>query len=216
MDAMTDARPYGGRMPDERKSARRAALIEAGLQLLGTQGTQATTVRAVCRQAGLSSRYFYESFANLDELLLAVFDGIMNRTLGRVMAAMRESDQSVPGLIQALSTSFVEMTLDDPRATRIGFVEAWNSEALMRRRVQTLHGCATALAAAITTLPNHHTADHTAVEVAAFVMVGGLLETILGWLDGALHIDRDTLLRHFSAAATMQQALTTDQNLPTP
>jgi hypothetical protein len=57
---------------------------------------------------------------------------------------MRESDQSVPGLIQAVSASFVEMTLDDPRATRIGFIEAWNSEALMRLRVQTLHGCATA------------------------------------------------------------------------
>jgi AcrR family transcriptional regulator len=175
-------------------------------------------VRAVCREAGLSSRYFYESFANLDELLLAVFDGIMSRTIERVTAAMAVSDRSVRGLIEALSSAFVEMTLDDPRATRVGFIEAWNSEPVMRRRVQTLHSCAGMLAAAVTATSERPTVDRAAIEVAAFVLVGGLLETILGWLDGALTVDRDTLIWHYSAAGTaaMEQALQCGHDLPAP
>ena len=41
---------------------------------MGTEGAAAATMRATCREAALTERYFYESFANRDELLVAVLD----------------------------------------------------------------------------------------------------------------------------------------------
>src|SRR5918999_5057985 len=52
------ARVYAGMAAEERRARRRARLLEAGLELLGTKGAQATSVTAVCRLARLTPRYF--------------------------------------------------------------------------------------------------------------------------------------------------------------
>jgi len=194
-------KPYAGKLAAQRKAERRARLVAAGFELLGTAGATATTVRAVCEQSGLNSRYFYESFASLDELLVAVFDQVMERTIDRVVASVSTSDGTITSTVTALGTSFVEMTLEDEKAMRIGFVEAWASESLMRRRVDTLHSCAHLLATLI--IQQHELDDRQrdAVTVASFVIVGGLLESILGWLDGSLTMSRDSLLHNFNASA---------------
>ena len=50
---MTQARPYGGVDAADRLARRRAGLLEAGLELLGTDIDPAElTVRGICRQAG--------------------------------------------------------------------------------------------------------------------------------------------------------------------
>lgn len=200
---MTDTteKPYAGKLAAQRKAERRARLVAAGFELLGSAGTTATTVRAVCDQSGLNSRYFYESFANLDELLVAVFDQVMERTIDRVTASVSTSDGTITSTVAALGAGFVEVTLEDEKAMRVGFMEAWASEALMRRRVETLHGCAHLLASLIAQQHELDDRQRDAVTVACFVIVGGLLESILGWLDGSLDMTRDTLLQHFNASA---------------
>src|ERR1700745_3649730 len=80
-------RTYGGVSADERIAARRARLLGAGLELFGTRGFAATGVKDVCRQAGLTDRYFYESFNDGGELFLAVFDRITDEVLPVVAGA---------------------------------------------------------------------------------------------------------------------------------
>ena len=70
-------RAYGGVTPGERVAVRRARLIEAGRALFGRQGLRATTVRGVCAEAGLTDRYFYESFDGLEALLAAVYQALV-------------------------------------------------------------------------------------------------------------------------------------------
>lgn len=65
--------PWRGTTADERASLRRRQLLDAGLGLLA-EGAAAVSVRAVTRAAGLSPRFFYESFEDRDALLLAVWD----------------------------------------------------------------------------------------------------------------------------------------------
>ena len=77
--AASRGRSYGGVSPEQRASARRQQLVQAGLQLFGSQGLRATTVRGVCRQAGLTDRYFYESFDTLEALLAACYDSLLDR-----------------------------------------------------------------------------------------------------------------------------------------
>ena len=66
------SRTWAGTTLEDRAAARRAALIEAGTELLGTEGAAGVTVRAACRATKLSERYFYESFDGRDALLRAV------------------------------------------------------------------------------------------------------------------------------------------------
>ncbi|MCW2985532.1 MAG: transcriptional regulator, TetR family, partial [Conexibacter sp.] len=63
---------WAGSTLEDRAAARRAALLEAGVELLGTEGAAGVTVRAACRATKLSERYFYESFDGRDALLRAV------------------------------------------------------------------------------------------------------------------------------------------------
>lgn len=60
----------------DRRIERRALLIGAAFVLFGDEGESAVSVRSVCRQSALNSRYFYESFADTDELLGAVYDQV--------------------------------------------------------------------------------------------------------------------------------------------
>src|ERR1700750_1425158 len=83
------ARPYGGLAMAERVAARRARFIEAGTELFGTQGFRGATVRGICAAAGLTDRYFYESFETLEALLSEV-----SRTLTHAFAA-RLTEESI-------------------------------------------------------------------------------------------------------------------------
>jgi hypothetical protein len=81
------------------RRGRDARLIEAGFDLLGTSGAAATTVRAVCQHSGLTRR-FYESFTNIDELLVAVFDDIMAQMVERVTAAVGAAQGSLAETVE--------------------------------------------------------------------------------------------------------------------
>ncbi len=60
----------------DRQALRRSELITAGVTLLGGPEGPSLTVRAVCRAAGLTERYFYESFSDRDEFVRAVYDDV--------------------------------------------------------------------------------------------------------------------------------------------
>ena len=66
-------RPYAGERPGERVLRRRQQFLDAGLELFGSIGYRATTVRILCKQAKLTDRYFYESFTSTEDLLLEVY-----------------------------------------------------------------------------------------------------------------------------------------------
>ncbi len=117
-ETATKARRYRGASGDERRLERRAALVAAGLEIIGSSGYQASTVRAVCQQAGLTERYFYESFANREALLCAVYqdqiDGMRSRMLAAVAEAKSVGD---PQVREAIAEFF--RTLQQPQAARI-------------------------------------------------------------------------------------------------
>ena len=60
----------------DRPALRRDDLITAGIELLGSPGGPNLTVRAACRAAGLTERYFYESFTDRDDYVAAIYDEV--------------------------------------------------------------------------------------------------------------------------------------------
>jgi len=119
-------RPYGGVSPDERVSERRARLVEAGIELFGTRGLRATTVRSVCAAAGLTDRYFYESFATLEALLQAVYQALMDGLRARMPAPTATRGRADAAEVERRFTVGYELWFEavrEPRFARIVLAE---------------------------------------------------------------------------------------------
>ena len=196
MEAKT--RNYGGLSADERRARRRAMLLDAALNVCGTEGWSATTMTAVCARARLTERYFYESFADRDELLVAVFDRIAEEAAEVVLAATERAPRDARERSRAAIEAFVELMTDDPRKGRVAFVEAMGSEALMRRRFETIRTFAALLAEQARgffgTGSDAEGEAERVLQVTSFLLVGGLAETLIAWLGGDVERGRAELV----------------------
>jgi AcrR family transcriptional regulator len=85
--AAKKSRLYGGLSAEERRSERRGRLIEAAIKVYGDVGYRNATVKAVCAAAELTERYFYESFANSEALLIAAYVHVTEHLHAEMTAA---------------------------------------------------------------------------------------------------------------------------------
>jgi AcrR family transcriptional regulator len=193
MTATALIRPYRGVSAEDRCDERRERLLAAGLELLGTEGYAGTTVRGVCAEAKLTPRYFYESFADLEELLVAVFDRLIGETAAEVVAAIDAAPHDAFAKSKAAIETFVLALTEDPRRARVAFIEALGSEALMRRRLDTMRLFADLMAAQGREFYGR-TDDDPLSDLTATVLVGGMAELLIRWLDGSLDVSREQLV----------------------
>ncbi len=191
-------RTYGGRSAQERRDTRRRALLDAGLELIGTKGWTQTSVRGVYQLAGVSPRFFYESFASLDELAVAVYDEIAEQTTASVIAAASAAGEDRHAQAEAAMQAVVDAFTEDPRRARVVFVEALGSEALARRRRQTMHelsGVIEALGeASYEVLP-----PDPLTKVTSALLAGGIVELLVAWIDGSIEVDEGQLVADAAA-----------------
>jgi AcrR family transcriptional regulator len=126
-------RRWRGREPADRVADRRAQLIEAGLELMGTAGARGVSMRGVCRQAGLTERYFYESFGHVDELLVEVLELVVLQARDALFAALGAAPAQRGPLIRHAVRAFTEFLVADARRGRVMFVESQVTAALAGR-----------------------------------------------------------------------------------
>lgn len=205
-------RPYRGISADERRTTRRAQLIEAGLDVLGDDGLAGLTMTAVCVRAALTERYFYESFHDRDELLGAIFDACLLEMDEAMFAALAAAPADLLERCRAAAGAMIGVLTDDPRKARL-HAEAIGSAALSARRAEAVSAHAELLAGQMRELRGLDRPQHQApLRLATLVLMGGLSEAILGWLDGSLEMTRETLIEECArlavAAADAVQATT--------
>ena len=162
--------------------------------MLGTDGWNATTVRAVCARARLTPRYFYESFGDLDALLLAVFDEITDEVAEATLAAVTPPPGDARATARAAIAAGVAALTGDERKARVMFAEAMGSEALARRRRETLRGFAALVAAQGSAFYGIGEPGDRLVALSATMLVGGLSEAFAAWLDGHVSATREQLI----------------------
>ena len=115
-------RAYGGVSAAERTSERRRKLLDAGLELIGTAGYRATTVRGLCRLAGLNDRYFYALFEDMEALLCAVYQTQLEALTHELLAAIPHFPQGLSLRLKAgLQLFFNQMR--DERIARVTLTE---------------------------------------------------------------------------------------------
>ena len=118
----------------DRRIERRALLIDAAFALFGDEGESAVSVRSVCRQSSLNTRYFYESFADTDELLGAVYDEVAAGLNSEVEAAITAADGTDVERLRAGIRAVLGFSSADPRRGRVLFTEARANPVLTARR----------------------------------------------------------------------------------
>ena len=178
----------------DRVTERRTLLLDAALELLGTEGWGGTTVRAVCQAARLNPRYFYESFEDLDALVVALYDRLVRELRDEVRDAVAAAGDDPRALVRATVETTARFVDDDRRRARVLYVEALGNEALNRRRLETGFAIAGYVEADAAARHGRAGEREQIGAVTAAVLVGGFSELLVAWLDGRIRISREQLV----------------------
>ena len=189
---------WNGLSTEERQRERRQLLVEAALELLANEGMAGTTVRAVCAKARLNPRYFYESFDELDALVVAVYDHVVGLMRTRIAEALAEVGDHPRDTVRATVTAIFTFVDDDRTMGRVLYVEALGNEALNVRRMQTGFDLVDALQRDVARRRGQSGAEPLA-RLASAMLVGGMSETVSAWLDGRIDMTRDEIIHDTSA-----------------
>jgi len=176
---------YKGVSAEDRAAERRARLLEATLSVWADPTTR-TTMTAVCAEAGLSERYFYESFRGLDEALTAVLDDIAREIEQVRERAVADAGDEPTTRVYAAVAAFVELLVDDPRKGRVAIIEAGGMTQLRSRRTELLRHFAHLSAEVAGELLGERAGNPLQDEIAGLMFIGGMAELVTAWLDGAL------------------------------
>ncbi|WP_327352020.1 TetR/AcrR family transcriptional regulator [Streptomyces sp. NBC_01304] len=187
-------RTWGGSTLADRRAERRASLLAVAQRIAGEEGSAAVTVRSVCRRAQLTDRYFYESFAGRDALLLAAFEAVASEAQRVLADAVAHSGPRPEARARAAVEAFVGLVLDSPHKGRLLLLEPFadpvlgaRSHALMPPFVDLIYG---------QLARDADGADDAERRMAAYALVGGLANLFAGWLRGSFELPRERLVEH--------------------
>ena len=180
-------RPFRGVSAPERLQNRRQRLVEAAFDLAGSHGAASLGVGEVCAAAGLTKRYFYESFESIDQLGAAVVDHAID-----VMVELTRPFQpgTAGGSVHAGIKAFIDALLDDRRLARILITET-QAGTLSRFRGRIVE-VAVASLLPVDRLSNTESLDRR--RFIAYAQIGALGEICLAWHQGVVALERNELV----------------------
>jgi AcrR family transcriptional regulator len=188
-------RRYAGKTHEERRAERRERLLDAGLQLFGTNGYAQTTIEALCAAARLNPRYFYEEFETREELLGAVYDRHIQGVTEAVTAAIQGIPPNPLERLQVGLRTFLDAALADERAARINYFEMVGvSPQLERKRRDVLRSYADMIAGQITEISRSTPVPVRDHRLAAVAIVGATDGLILDWLSSERRPPREAIV----------------------
>ncbi|WP_280265860.1 TetR/AcrR family transcriptional regulator [Nocardia wallacei] len=197
-------RTWGGRTPEQRRAERRARLIEAALEIWVDHGWAAVTMRGVCSRASLNDRYFYEHFADRDELLGVAWDEVCLEVFGELSAVVAENLERAPlDILREAISRAVE--LQSGGHARILLAEHAGSAVLEERRSKMLTDATDLLIAAARPYLRPGV-DETSFRMSTLMGIGGFVELLAAWRAGALDVDAGRIIDHTSSHAALLSA----------
>ena len=180
---------------------------------MGNQGVAALTMRAACREAAVGPRYFYDLFADRDELLAAVYDEAVERTREPILSAViaaAEAHGVSAAMIAAFETA-VSVVENDPRIGRILFRESAADDTLRPRSQAAMPEFVLAV---LQEVAPERTQELQAPS-SAWTLLGysaSLFALFLAWSEGVRHTSREEFVRH--CAELTADYLSLDIELP--
>ncbi len=195
-------RLYRGVSAAERRDERRERLLQAGLELFGTRGYADSSIRAISAQAGLNSRYFYESFSSREDLLYRLYRRIV-RDLAVVVIEATAQAESVEAQARAGLRAGWNALTEDPRKARVIHVEVVGvSERLERLRRDNRHAFANIVVQnglSFAGDPSRLLMDPT---LTSRSLMAAVVDMQVDWLNGDVDASVDEIVEHFTRMFT--------------
>jgi AcrR family transcriptional regulator len=179
--APAKGRRYQGLTSQERTSQRRAAVIGAALEVFGTLGYATSSVKKICEVAGLTERYFYESFTDRESGLAEVYDQLVRQMRAATLAAVESADADTDARAQAGLRAFIGFLTDDPRRARVVLIEVVGvSPAMEQKRHGVLADFADLVLAVWAVSRTEPLTERE--QLTAVALVGGVNHLLVDWL----------------------------------
>lgn len=176
-------RMYRQASAEQRMFEREQRLLAAALELFSRDGYAQTTIEALCSEAKVTTRHFYQAFATRDALLLKLYNQLIADLQQGLLLAIMGEDLSLQDRIKRLIQALIQHYLTDKRCAQIGVIEVVGASPMIeRRRREVIHGIARMIEtfmlhlAALGRIPEHN------YRMLALAIVGGVNELIADWL----------------------------------
>ncbi|MBV9991591.1 MAG: TetR/AcrR family transcriptional regulator [Alphaproteobacteria bacterium] len=124
---MKEKRRYSGQSFEDRSSERRARLVRAALDVAGRFGLEGTSVAAICAEAGLTARYFYESFPSRDAIFVEAYRLAQAELFEDIEERLDKRDP-----IKSALTAFFEVLESHPGQARVFLLDLDDHGPAMR------------------------------------------------------------------------------------
>ena len=173
--------------------------MTSAIEQFGTVGYLRTTAAEICRGANVSTRNFYEYYADKEDLLIAVHDEIAGKANADALAGfVAAAEGDIESMARGALTGYLAAMLDDERHARIVYIEVVGvTPRVERRRREIIHGFvdlaesvidAQIQAGRIAPRPRRD------LRIAATAMIGGVHEVVTDWLASDREVSRAELL----------------------
>ena len=164
----------------DRQTLRRDELIAAGVDVLGGADGGALTVRGVCRAAGLTERYFYESFGDRDDFVRAVYDHVCSTAMTTLTSSTTPRDAV---------ERFVALMVDDPVRGRVLLIAPEREPVLTRSGAEWMPSFIELIQHKLTRIT-----DSAVQAMVATGLVGALTALFTAYLNGRLEATREQFI----------------------
>jgi AcrR family transcriptional regulator len=164
----------------DRQTLRRDELIAAGVNVLGGADGGALTVRGVCRAAGLTERYFYESFGDRDDFVRAVYDHVCSTAMTALTSSTTPRDAV---------ERFVALMVDDPVRGRVLLIAPEREPVLTKSGAEWMPSFIELIQHKLTRIT-----DSAVQAMVATGLVGALTALFTAYLNGRLEATREQFI----------------------
>jgi AcrR family transcriptional regulator len=195
---MASTRAYRGVPADERRELRRSALIETVLDCLRDDGLGGVSVRSVCARARLTPRYFYENFDDLDQLLVAAVDSVVDEVAAASLGAVAAAGDDTADQVRAAIDAGYGVVVTDPRKANALLVAAAGHGPLRERRHRVVTDYADLIIDSLPALNTLGLSERRRARATALFLMGGSAEVIEAALSGRLRMSRARLVDHLT------------------
>jgi AcrR family transcriptional regulator len=188
-------RVYGGVSRDQRVAERKERFIEAGIQVFGTAGYHAATVRSLCAAAGLTDRYFYESFSDTESLLCAVYEHLMSELWKRLLLRLKDHQPDSRGNLARACMSLFFETVRDRRVGRIFLFEVLGASRQLNKLYRhNAREFAAWLMGIVTSIEPTLRMNEADEELIGLALIGAISQTALQWMLDEYRIPQDRVV----------------------
>lgn len=189
---------YAGTSAEERSGVRRASLLRAALDIIGTQGMTAATVSAISERAGLIRRYFYESFDDLEALLVSLYDEVLQDGVSAVLRAIETADDDARSKARTAISAFIEFIAADAGKAQLALLYAQGHPALLGRYRETEILFINVISSQWRAFYCLSSDSSNFFDFNVRMLVGGTIATLIAWLENPSVVAQSVMIERIT------------------